>query len=187
MTTTTYGANSSTRRNIVFNKISGKTPWCSPTAGTGAPTTRGISRTTERTKLARRPRQRNRERDGSSPGEERWPISRYSAHMPRPTIRRSCGGIASLHRAALLARIDGITFINAHGGSPATGSCELPFIRLLREENYRRYMCKQFLFDIANRMNLTTFIHCYEEDAKCYFRKRTVLSRNLERKHLFVD
>lgn len=37
-----------------------------------------------------------RERDGSSAGEERWPISRYSAHMPRPSIRRSC--IASLHR-----------------------------------------------------------------------------------------
>ncbi|TGZ57216.1 hypothetical protein DBV15_10335 [Temnothorax longispinosus] len=59
--------------------------------GIGAPTILGISRTTERTKLARRPGQRN-ERDGSSPGEERWPISRYSAHMPRPTIRRSCGG-----------------------------------------------------------------------------------------------
>lgn len=137
-TKVTYGANGLIHRHVVFNKISGKTPWCSP-----------IGNSNYSVQAARQNEQNwhvdhdsETERDGSSPGEERWPISRYSAHMPRPTIQRSCAAvrcIASLHRAALLVRFDGITFINAHDspvGLPRWAvSCELPFVRSLFDEN----------------------------------------------------
>lgn len=48
---------------------------------------------------------KQKERDGSSPGEERWPISRYSAHMPRPTIRCSCSRTGRAPRRVTLISV----------------------------------------------------------------------------------
>jgi len=109
--------------------------------GVGVPTTFGTSRTTERTKLARRPRQRNRE---TIPLSEKkggqLAVTRRTCLDQLPEAAAAVRCIASLHRAALLARFDGITFINAHD-SPANlpqraANCKVPFIRLFFEENY---------------------------------------------------
>lgn len=100
--------------------------------GAGAPATLDVNRTTERTKLALRSATKEKEREGSSPGEERWPISRYSAHMPRPTIRYSCS--STLYRIDAPRCTGRALRSNAHKCAFSRGSIDGP-----RAANYSNH------------------------------------------------
>jgi len=102
-----------------------------------------------------------KQRDDSSLGEERWPISRYSAHMPRSTTRCSCGGTSyrvaaprCTARALRRSRVHKRARLSRE--SPST-DCELQTaiysISLWRK--LLTTLCKQFLFERELSLSLT--------------------------------